>query len=345
MAQSFRGWLAGGGGSYGSNYDLGLTGVGPLTRKGTTDLLLSHLGNDGRSGNQQFDTVGQQLYAEYKNSGRTAAPSGGAGGGASQVLNQGAIDNTQKAIDSLGTEESVGRKNIDDSYGSLVGKYNKEAANTKEDYDEQTVTNTGNLSRNKQNALLAAAQGLKGLRGTLSAIGALSGDGAKLANQAARTGVNQDIGEATDTYATNAQSLDKAYDRFSEEDQDRRAEAETTRNNQYTALEGSIAGKKQNFFQKMAEIFSQGGNNAAATDWLNKAGDLNQTIAQKSAVQAPAFAAKSAAFTPGTLESYLAGAGDLTVDVSAGGNGGSKPASTMFGRGINRKKEDELAVA
>lgn len=68
----FRGWLAAG--SAGGPYGLGLTGVGPLSAKGTADLLLKNLGNDGRSGNSQYDAIGQRLYQQWS-SGRTAKTS------------------------------------------------------------------------------------------------------------------------------------------------------------------------------------------------------------------------------------------------------------------------------
>lgn len=270
-----------------------------------------------------------------------AAPSGPA----KPQLNQAAVDATYKAVDSLGVEQDTGYRNIDDSFGSLLSRYNKEAAQNEGDYTEQTETNTNNLTRNKQNALVAAAQGRRGLRGTLASLGALSGDGGVLADRAVTTSANQDIGEAADTFATNAQGLDKAIDRFRDEDKDRRAEAETTRVNQRTALEGSIASKRQNYFQKLAEIFGQADRTGEANDFLGKAGSLNNEIASKSRVASTAFAPRSAAFTPGDLESYLAGAGDMTVDVAEGGMGGqANPTSILAGRG-RKKEERELATA
>lgn len=272
----------------------------------------------------------------------TTAPSGG--GTTAKVLNQGAVNATQQAIDSLGVEQDTGYRNIDDSFNSLLSRYGKEAERNEADYNEQTETNTKNLTKNKQNALVAAAQGRRGLRGTLASLGALSGDGAVLADRAVTQGANQDIGEAADSFATNAGTLDKAIGRFREEDKDRRAEAETTKMNQRTALEGSIAAKRQNFFQKMAELYGGADRTAEANDFLGKAGALNNEIASKTRVASTAFTPRAAAFTPGDLESYLAGAGDMTVDVTAGGNGAEGPTSILAGRG-RRKREEELATA
>lgn len=259
-------------------------------------------------------------------------------------LNQAAVDATVKAEQSLGVEQDTGYRNIDDSFNSLLSRYNKEAERNEGDYTEGVETNTSNLQKNKQNALVAAAQGRRGLRGTLSALGALSGDGGVLADRAVTTSANQDIGEAADTFATNAQGLDKAIKNFRDEDKDRRSEAETTRTNQRTALEGSIASKRQNYFQKLAEIFGQADQTGAANDWLGKAGGLNNEIASKSRVVSTAFAPRAAAFTPGDLESYLAGAGDMTVDVDAGGMGAdANPSSIVAGR--RKKEERELVPA
>lgn len=268
-----------------------------------------------------------------------APTTSGDGGSTKPVLNQAAIDNTQKAISSLDTELGVGYKNIDDDFGSIIGRYDQERNRTRGEYEEEGVSNTNDLQRNKQNALVSGAQGLRGLRGVLASIGALSGDGSSLANRAVTAEANQDIGGATETAANNAVALDKAWGRFDEEDQDRRREAETNKVNNRTALEGEVAGKRQSFFQKIAELYGEAGNTGEATNWLNKAGDLNNEIATKRARVATPFTAKTAAFTPGELENYLAGAGDMTVEVapSTPGGGPGGPSTVLAGRG----REDE----
>lgn len=274
---------------------------------------------------------------------KVGSPAPASGGGASPALNTAAIGATQKAIDSLGTEQEIGMRNIDDSYGSVISKYDREAGQARGDYEGQTVTNNQNLQKNKQNALLAAAQGRRGLRGTLSSLGALSGDGSALADRAVTQGANADIGEAADTFAGNQVNLDKALEGFSREDEDRRREAETARNNQRTATEGQVLSKRQQMLQQLAQLFGEGGNNARAGELLNEAGNLNGAIAQRTAVQATPFNARSAAFTPGSLEDYLAGAGDMTVDVAEGGDAGAaSPTSILAGR--NRRRDREAAA-
>lgn len=265
------------------------------------------------------------------------------GGGATapnKVLNQAAIDNTNKALASLDDELNVGYGNIDRDYGKVISGYDVERGNTRKDYEEEGVTNTQNLQRNKQNALVSGAQGLRGLRGVLGSIGALSGDGGVLANRAVTSEVNQDIGGATDTAAGNAKTLDKAWNRFDEEDDRRRKEAADAKINNRTALEGEVISKRQNFFQKLAELYGEVEDTGNATRYLNQAGDLNAELAQKRGRVATPITSKAAAFTPGELENYLAGAQDMTVDVRQGGAAAIGGPNTLLAGG-RRESEDE----
>jgi len=323
--------------------------VGPWTGEAYRAAEMIQNGGAGSPYSSQTVDAGREILSRQPGATTQSAIPSGDGGAAARAaaeksaMTQAAIDNTNKAVGSLDTELNTGYRNIDDSFGSVIGKYDTESARANEDYTEETVGNNKTLDRNRQNALIAASQGRRGLRGTLGAIGALSGDGAILADNAVRTSANQDIGESVDTYATNAQTLDKSKRRFDEEDQDRRREAETAKANQRTALEGSVAGKRQNLLQTLASLFSDAGRGGEATSALNQAGDLNSVIASKSAVQATPFTARSAAFTPGSLESYLAGAGDMTVDV----RGGAEGAPTLVaGRSLGgrRRREDEVAA-
>lgn len=265
-----------------------------------------------------------------------------------KVLNQAAVDNTNKAITSLDTEKQVGYQNIEDDYNRVMGQYDLEKGQNRTDFDEGIVTNNRNLQKNRQNALVTAAQGLRGLRGVLSSIGALSGDGARLANTAVTTEANQDLGGAQEVAAANAMGLNRAWDRFGEEDEQRRADAQTSRTNSRTALEGSIAGKRQGLLQQLAELFGDVDNTTEAKKYLDQAGDLNAEIAQKSRVQASPITSKAAAFSPGELETYLAGAGDLSINVQndAPNVGGSTAvlAGRDGGRDDERRKRLEFAT-
>ena len=262
----------------------------------------------------------------------------GGGGTPAPVLDQASVNATQSGIDSLATTEATGRANIAGGYDSTIGQYNQESDRATADYGESTVTNNQNFQKDQQNAMVAAAQGRRGLRGTLASIGALGGDGAKLADRAVTEGANDDIGEARDTTVANTMNLDKAKKRYDEDDAVRRARATTERTNQETALEGSVLSKRQQGLQKLAELFRAGGRGAEADNYTNEAASLNTSIAQKTAVASTPFTRGSAAFTPGKLAEYLAGAGDMTVDVGAGAEGASP---TIL---ATRKKKEEDAL-
>lgn len=261
------------------------------------------------------------------------------------VLDQAAIDATGQAIAATDTKQNVGYQNIDASRQSLEDQYNREAQKSEGDYGDQTVTNNTNLSKNKQNALVSAAQGRRGLRGVLASIGALFGTGGKLADRAVTTEANQDIGQATDTAATNQKQLDTAIGGFREEDKNRRADADTAKQNQRLSLEGTVASDRQKLYKDMADIYSKAGKTDEAATWLRKAGDLNEYIAGRTAVAQTPLTAKAAAFTPGKLADYLAGAGDMTVDVVPTVEGGGIPTTTLLAGRKKKNPNDALIPA
>ena len=282
---------------------------------------------------------------------QTAAPTSGTGTGGTgtsarvaPVLNQAGVNATQQAIDSLATEDTVGRQNIEAGYNSLMGKYDVEAQRATRDFEEGNQTNTDNLQKNKQNSLVAGAQGRRGLRGVLGSIGALFGDGSKLADRAVMESVNDDIGEAADTAKGNATTLTKAKTRFDEEDTVRRDEARTAKQNQTTEHERNLLTKRQKFLQEMAKLFGDAERTAEHDRFMGEAGGLNNEIAKRGGVAATAYTPKAAAFTPGELENYLAGAGDMTVQVAQGGTGAQGP-TLLAGRGRKKAEEEELVAA
>lgn len=348
-SDDFRGWIAAG--NY-SNPEIASQSFSDPTG------LLKYVGNDGKTGaaDSFTRTAAARAWEEY-NAGRqapAAAQAGAGDGGASaraaaaeaakRAQAQAAINNTQKAYDSTATELNVGYGNIDNETNSIRSRYDREAQTNEGDYNTQTVNNNQSLLKNKQNALQAAAQGARGLRSTLASIGALGGTGQVLANRAVTNSANQDLGEASETAAGNARTLDTAIGKFRDEDKIRRDELEVQKNNNRTALEGRVESKRQGFLQKMAELFNEIGDSGRATDYLNRAGDMNNTIAQKTAVAAAPIAARGAAFTPGTLADYLAGTGDMTVTTQAGDatGMGTTPSSILAGRKDEKRKQTTL---
>ena len=267
-------------------------------------------------------------------------PTGGGEGG-SAAINEAAIDATRQGLGALDTELSVGKQNIRGGFDNIMGTYDRERDRYQQDYDDQSLQNRQNLTTQQQNALMAGAEGHRGLRGTLASLGALGGDGIDMASRAATRAVEQDVGGARDTYGTNARELDTAWGRFRDEDEDRRAEAQAARDNQMRQLRGNIAGQRQGLYRDLADLYNEGEDTASAERYIGRAGDLNEQIAQSGRQDAPELRERSAAFTPGSLESYLGGQQDLRVGVGSQGQGqGASPQLRGFRRPRGEEEEE-----
>lgn len=259
---------------------------------------------------------------------------GASGSGSSFKDTSAARSATQQALDALGTSLDTSYGNIDSEYGDLISDYDLDVGRVNQDYDRESGTNTNNLLRNRQNALMAAAQGRRGLRGTLASLGALSGDGSFLADQAVTTAANSDLGGAQDAYKTNFTNLETAKTRFEEDDLKRRQDAEAAKEGQREVARRENLERRQTLLEKLASLFSDAGMNNEAAQYLSQSGGLNQEIASLGGVIGSAFTPGQAQFSPAALENYLAGAGDMSVRVQGGDNGaigGPAPVAGRFG--------------
>lgn len=258
-----------------------------------------------------------------------------------RAINEASRNATQQSIAALGTALDTNYKNIDDEYNSISSKYAKERATAEDEYNTGMQSNQQDLLRNKQNALLAAAQGNRGLSSVMASLGALSGTGLDLRDRAIRNQANADLAGAGESYRTNADTLGKAWTNFKNEDEEREAELTTSRQNQRMAAEGKNQAERQNLYRSMASLYGDIGDSANATHWLNQAGALSDPIARNQRAVATQFNPRSAAFTPGTLRQYLAGAGDMTVNVAGGGQGAQVP-NIFSGLQARRRREEEI---
>lgn len=247
---------------------------------------------------------------------------------------------TQNSLDNLPTWLQSKYTNIDNEYSDLIDDYDIDRGRVSEDYQKETGQNMDNLLRNRQNALLAAAQGRRGLRGTLSALGALSGDGSFLADQAVTTAANQDLGGAQDTYQTNSTNLEDAWERYDEDDQKRRKSAEAAKKSQREAAEIEQLEQKVSLLEKLASLFDDAGMFGEAGNTLNQINPITGRLAGMGRGTPTAFSAGKADYNPAAMESYRAGAGDMTVDVMGGDNGGARQ-TIIAGRGNDRRRREE----
>jgi hypothetical protein len=225
------------------------------------------------------------------------------------------------AVDS---QTAAGMSSIDAALGKLTGQYDTEATTNEGSYTSNSNQNQTNLQKNKQTALVNAAQGRQGLMGTLSSLGALNGSGIDLANRAVTKGANDDLSGAADNYSTNQSGLDTAIGTFRQEDKMRRENAATAAENAKTNVRGDAAKSRMSFLSNLSNDYAAMGDSGNAKTYSDQAAALYPEIA-KSSVPNSNISYSGAAFTPGTLADYMAGANSTVVSATPAQPGQSIP--------------------
>jgi len=158
----------------------------------------------------------------------TSLQVGGGGSGQTFQDTTGARNATLASLNQLDT--ILGNKNTEakGNYDGILKQYTNEEANNLADYTKNVQTNESNRGAQTQAALLAAANGGRGLNSVLASIGALGGTGRLLANRAVANESNLDIGNANKTFDTNAGNLFDSYGKLKKEEEQRRNDAGTT---------------------------------------------------------------------------------------------------------------------
>lgn len=247
---------------------------------------------------------------------------GGTGPGSSSSVDTSAARNsTQNQLNSLDKQLANMNKSSQDQYDQLMAQYLAENSDNLANYNDQVSKNEATRSGGISQSLAAAAQGGRGLRSALAAMGALGGTGQVLANRAIASSANKDVGGVNETFDTNATSLNNAWRQTEREQRQREEDARTSLENAKIKNAGSIASQRQSLLRDMSGFWEQAGNKAAATEWLSKVSAENPTIERASLTATPAFQRSSAAFSPGALKNYLAGNQDMTVQTNTGSNG------------------------
>lgn len=271
----------------------------------------------------------------------TSAPRGGGGSAsAPQYKDTTALRNaTQAGLSALDTAQNNRLSAEDIAYNNLMSRYDTEKSTERGKYTDQVTGNEKALSTGNQAAMLAAAQGGRGLRATLAAMGALGGTGAVLADRAIMDSANKDLGGATENFETNAKTLQTAWGDFEKLDEDRRQEAGNIRNTNRQAVEADILTNRQKLLQDMASYWEQAGNQGEYGNYMGQATALTPEIAARSRSRAE-YTPVQGGFKPGELSNYLAGARDMTVGRQTGAQAGPALNNPLYA--LSRKREEEL---
>ena len=290
----------------------------------------SEIRTDDKIGNIVKDTIakrtsstgGDQSIPIY--SGSTSGAYGG-GGGSQYTDTTAARAAEQARIDALLTKEANLLSANQNQYNNVLAGYDRERNINQTDYNDNTVTNSQDLQRNKQASLLAGAQGLRGLMNTLGAYGAAGGSGRELASQAVNSQINRETGDASNTYAVNQRGLDTSINRFKEEDEARRLAAQQDLETSNRGTRANIASERQTALKSLADLWKQAGNQGQAGNLLGEVGQLNHFIAGNAAPSI-GINARTAAYQAPSLDTYKAGTSSREVGVADGATAGNTGA-------------------
>lgn len=281
------------------------------------------------TGDNGFDAQGMSAEAVRiadPNPPKQTAPNSPNGGGATGPQREDRSNSIALQLAGLGAVDqqyNSGISAIDRALGSLRGQYDSETGRNEGLYRTSSDTNQNNLQKNKQTALVNAAQGRQGLMGTLSSIGALSGDGLTLANRAVQKGANEDLSGAADNFSENQSGLDTSINTYRDEDARRRKQAEDAAGNAKTKAAGDAAKSRMEFYSNLSTDYAKQLDAGQAAEYARKAAALYPELA-KSNIPDTNIGYQGAAFTPTTLANYMAGA-DSTQVAATPTAGGQMP--------------------
>lgn len=239
----------------------------------------------------------------------------------------------------LDTVRSNARTRAQQAYEQMLAQYGAEDARDQENYNKQTFQNEQNLSTNRQAALSSAAQGGKGLRSVLAAMGALSGTGQTLANRAVSNQANLDLGQARNAFDVNADTLGTAWSDVERQQRQRRTNAASALENEQAAADLDYYRNQQNVYNRAADIFGAG--TPEGNDYIAKATSLYAPIAGATRTNVAKYDAASPLYSQQALQNYKAGTGDMTVGMQGGAS--SNVINNPLYALSQRRREEQIA--
>lgn len=239
------------------------------------------------------------------------------------------------AYGAAGTARTTGDSRARSDYRSTINQYDDQYAIDQGKYTGQVTQNEQNLTGNRQAALLQASQGAQGLRAVLAAMGALNGTGSVLAGRVVSQAANKDIGDAQNTFETNAGNLTGAWADTEANDKQRRTTAKN-------ALDASLNANKTSYLNSRIEILGKlanayGPGSAKGQEYANEAAQLYEQVAGIPQGQAVSYTPVSSLYSPQTLSKYLAGTNNLQVEATSGN---SQPSSPSVIATVSKRKDE-----
>lgn len=272
----------------------------------------------------------------------TISPNPNSGGAASTYkdkTNEIGVNNAGLAAND--TQTKAGIDAINTALGTLKTGYSNETAANEGNYTNESNSNENTRQGGRQTALVNAAQGRQGLFGTLSSIGALSGDSIQLANQAVQNGANVDLHGVGTTFANNQSALDTAIGTYRRQNADRLTAADDDAANAIKNENARGASARQTFLTNLGSNYQDEGKTAEAKTYFDQAGALYPTIAANN-VPTARLTPQAAAYTAPALSTYLNGNNATVQTTPAAAAPGSLPGLSAIS---GKRQQAGLAVA
>ena len=202
------------------------------------------------------------------------------GADAPPPLNQGAIDATQRNLDSLGGILAEALRNAQQGYDNANNQFNVQEQQQKGQYDESTLRNMGNYDANLAAALRAGRSGRAGLMAALRGGGGAGNDFARnWINDVVGDTTSNDIREGYNTFDENRASLDNSYGTFQSGLKEKRQKNDETLENNRRAARLYDAQQRQELLQKIAGFYGDAEMTGQRDNYLAQAGNQAPNIA------------------------------------------------------------------
>lgn len=258
---------------------------------------------------------------------------------AANAAKQAQVNAVLAGLAPLDTVRANARTGAQSRYDQMLAQYGAEDTRDQENHTKQTTQNENNLSTNRQAALSSAAQGGRGLRSVLAAMGALSGTGQVLANRAVSNQANLDLGQARNAFDVNADTLNTAWSDVERQQRQRRTNAASALENEQAAADLDYYKNQQNVYNRAADIYGAGtpeGNN-----YIGQATSLYAPIAGATRTNVAKYDTASPLYNQQALQNYKAGTGDMTVGTQA--NASSNVINNPLYALSQRRREEQIA--
>lgn len=212
-------------------------------------------------------------------------PNGASSGPQYPALNQGAVHNTQLAIDQLPALLQAALAAEDQTYSNTVGGFNAQQQQQQGQHDTGTTTNMQNYDANFMDSIRAGIKGLGGLMALLRGTGASGGTADQQVRDTVGGVTSNDIRAGADTQKENQTQLDTSLSSFLTDLGLKRKQNEDIHVNNARSISRDSNSQMQDLYGKMAGFYGDAGMTGQRDDFMGRAGALTPQIGMDSRAQ------------------------------------------------------------